>query len=232
MQWQFVSKWQILHLLDVQKHKSSYEFVMGWMTPFYIVGHFALLNWHIRACWKDVCLCPLQFFTPTLCCRLASVYSWTSKSRAPCANISGRLLRLTSCNIMERHYWEEASLQIARWWDWGLLWLERKCSPLCEMTCAQQKLQHKQLQISQICKENQRLSPAPLHNANRQKDGLAEDTHLWLSFGPNTSNSRTNSFLMVCKARHVFLLPLFLFWYHVGKQIERWLKCKMTVCIL
>lgn len=164
MQWQFVSKWQILHLLDVQKHKSSYEFVMGWRTPFYIVGHFALLNWHIRACWKDVCLCPLEFFTPTLCCRLASVYSWTSKSRAPCANISGRLLRLTSYSIIERHYGEEASLQIARWWDWGLLWLERKCSPLCEMTCAQQKLQHKQLQISQIWKENQVSSPAPLHN--------------------------------------------------------------------
>ncbi len=93
---------------------------------------------------------------------------------------------------------EEASLQIARWWDRGRLWLERKRSPLREITSAQPKLQHKQLKISQICKENQRITPAPLHNANRQKDRLAEDACLWLLFGRNTSNSLTNRFLMVC----------------------------------
>lgn len=135
MQWQFVSKWQILHSLDVQKHKSSSEFVTGWRTPFDIVGHFALLKWLISAYWKEARLCPPQF-PLQLCldvCRLASVYSWTSKSRAPCANIFWAPVEINNMQHNGEALWrrgqEEASLQIARWWDWGLLWLERKHSP-------------------------------------------------------------------------------------------------------
>lgn len=46
--------------------------------------------------------------------------------------------------------------------------------------------------------ENQGITPAPLHNANHEKDPLAED--LWR----DTSNSLTNCFLMVCKRDILF----------------------------
>lgn len=77
---------------------------------------------------------------------------------------------------------------------------------LCEITSALQELQHKQFQISQICKENQEFTPIALHNAHRLKDQLAEAACLWLLFVRNTSNSLTNSILMVCERGSSFFL--------------------------
>lgn len=200
MWWQFVSKWQMLHSLDVQKHKSSSELVTGWRTLFNIVGHLALLNWHINAGWKSVPPVP----------HLASFSSWTSKSRPPCANIFGHLLRLTTCCIMERHFGEKGrkrpACRLQRGGTGDSCGWRGNVPLLCEITSALQELQHKQFQISQICKENQEFTPIALHNAHRLKDQLAEAACLWLLFVRNTSNSLTNSILMVCERGSSFFL--------------------------
>lgn len=52
-----------------------------------------------------------------------------------------------------------------------------------------------------------------LHNPNRQKDRLAKDTWLWLLSGQNTSNSLTNSYLMMCRRSISFLF------YHYSVDI-------------
>ncbi len=70
-----------------------------------------------------------------------------------------------------------------------------------------------------------------LHNANHQKDWIGEEACLRLLFGQNTSNSNKH-FFWCCASEAFFLLPPLLCWYHVGRQIERWLKWKMTVSIL